>query len=163
MAREKDPLGMMASLQAIQNSGRPRSGTNGGGSSDPADLTGHLDEHVQIAETGHSSTRRKISAWLSESIDSHDIVDHEGAAKDFREVTGLEPCWPTHTGRATRAEIQRRPSGGTLNAKPDQLMAWGYEIAIALASKYVEGFRSTKMGRGFAYREALDALRAVNL
>ena len=33
----------------------------------------------------------KVSDWLKDSIDSHDIADSDLMAKDFTERTGMEP------------------------------------------------------------------------
>lgn len=138
MAQQKDPLGMMAALQAIQNSGDPKSDTSG-------------------AATG----KQKVSFWLTESLGSHDIAVADLLAEDFTKCTGLEPCWPTHTNRATINEMERRGLGGTLTT--EGVTAWGYEVAEALAKKYVQGYHCTKVGRGFIYREALEALRAAGV
>lgn len=106
--------------------------------------------------------RLKISEWLLANVDSHDILEHEGAAKDFTKATGLQPCWPVHSRQTTIDTMARRGVGGHISEGLGA-NAWGYEVAEALAKKYAPGYRCTKLGRGYVYREALEALRAAGL
>ena len=97
----------------------------------------------------------KISAWLG-ALDSHDIYTAAPLGEDFIRKTGLQPCWPVHTYEDTQAAIERRGLGGFQNSnKRDN--AWGWEIALALAQKYAN-YSSHKLGRGFIFRDCLEAL-----
>lgn len=99
----------------------------------------------------------KVSEWLAE-CGSHDIYNAAQIAQDFTERTGEAPCWATHTVAATAQAMKARGLGGTLRGKPQDVTAWGYEIAGALARKYAN-FTSEKMGRGFLFFDCLEALR----
>lgn len=103
--------------------------------------------------------KMKVSDWLSATVDSHDILEHDGLAKDFHEKTGFGAVWPAHTVEGTRRAIERRGVGGHVNGEPAQLMAWGYEVAQSLAQHHAPGYTCTKMGRGFIFHEALDAIK----
>lgn len=98
----------------------------------------------------------KISEFL-ETLDSHSIYKADELAKDFRESTGLEPCWPTHSETATKRQIEARGLGGYVD---DGLgdAAFGHEIAKALAEKYAN-FKPFQIGRGSAFRACLDAIK----
>lgn len=103
----------------------------------------------------------KISEWLSEHVESHAIQDHDKLAKTFTESTGEVPSWPTHSTKDTREAIEGRGLGGYVVGNDETRMTWGYEVARSLAAKYAPGYVCTKMGRGYIFREALEALQNV--
>jgi len=98
----------------------------------------------------------KISDYIKD-LDSHDIYSHEDLAAEFTEQTGIEPCWPTHSPEATVEAINNRGLGGVLAKSPAKKLAYGYQIAEALAKKYAN-FTSNKEVRGFRFRECVNAL-----
>jgi hypothetical protein len=100
----------------------------------------------------------KISEWLDKNVHSHDIATQDEVAADFKEETGFEACWPTHTVKETIKSIEERGLGGKITGDPDTIVAWGYEIAEALANKYAK-FRPWKMGRGSRFQQCVDALK----
>jgi hypothetical protein len=105
----------------------------------------------------------KLSKFLAR-LNSHEIYDANALAKDFKAKTGHNSCWPTYTTEETRATMDRRGLGGNLlNTSPKQQLAWGYIIAVSVAKKYVQNFESTKMGRGSAFWEAIEALQKAGL
>jgi hypothetical protein len=101
----------------------------------------------------------KISEWLLE-MDSHDIARSDEAKADFRKGTGLEPVWPEYTHRQVKKAIIDRGLGGNLKPGPDDLkLANGWEMAEALARKYVNYSGSRAEGRGRRFRDAIAALQ----
>lgn len=104
------------------------------------------------------SNKQKISDWLGENLGSHDIVNHAKFGCAFLGATGIAPCWPTHTESQTLQAIENRGLGGSLQ-REGAVCAWGYEIAASLARKYAPNYKRTKVGRGWIFWEALDALR----
>lgn len=103
----------------------------------------------------------KISEWLSTQTGSHEIQDHKQLSASFECKTGYDTELPSHSVASTRQAIKNRGLGGDCAGEPQHRVAWGYEVAIHLAREHVPDFRSTKMGRGFAWREAIDALKAA--
>ncbi len=101
---------------------------------------------------------KKISEFLSASIGPWDICEATGLAANFEAETGEKPCWPAHTKADTLQAMDERGLGGSLKAEDDTMMAWGWEVAEALATKHVPGYRRTMIGRGSAFREAQEAL-----
>lgn len=110
--------------------------------------------------------KMKPSEWLQE-FDSHGIYDATAIAADFTNTTGLEPCWPVHTPKETRAAIRARGLGGSFSSKNEnQLMAYGYSIARALESKFVPVGKQMShgfYGRGSQFRAAIKALQSVGM
>lgn len=78
---------------------------------------------------------------------------------EFRDETGEEPDWPEHTATETFKILKARGLGGTVVETGKAKQCYGYEVAIHLARKYAPDFHSTKMGRGSAFYEDLDALK----
>lgn len=115
-----------------------------------------------ILEAGHAGDHRiRVSQWLID-LGSHEIYIADNIGEDFTKWTGEPVCWPIHTPESTRAAIDRRGLGGSVNVKHErELLAYGYEIARALAHKYANGFDSIKMGRGSEFRDCLAALEAA--
>jgi hypothetical protein len=108
-------------------------------------------------------TKQKVSEFLG-GLDPWGIYTHEDMAADFKEKTGLEADWPSYSVRETARAITERGLGGTLgNPGEGKHLAYGYTTAVHLAEKLVPGFRSTKMGRGSAFHEAVAALVKVGL
>ena len=101
---------------------------------------------------------KKISEFLSE-LDSHSIYESEPMKKDFKEQTGQEPVWGEYTERQTAEAMESRGLGGYMNPADGKKLCYGYDVAKSLAQKHAPGYRCTKMGRGFAFQEALEALR----
>jgi hypothetical protein len=103
-----------------------------------------------------------ITEWLSESIGSHDIADAEALMKDYALCTGhIAKNWPTHSPQETKRAIEARGLGGSLTTDAKKL-AYGWQVAETLALQYA-GFRTEKVGRGSAYRECVEALKAKGL
>lgn len=105
---------------------------------------------------------KKISNWLA-GLDPWSIYLSDKMKESFLKETGQEPVWPEHVHQQTAKAMAARGLGGTLGPPHPGKECWGYEMAIALAEKYVDGFLCTKMGRGFAFQEALEALRKVGM
>lgn len=103
----------------------------------------------------------KISDWLKD-IGPWTIYVSQQMKEEFKKETGQEPVWPEHSDHDTNKAMYERGLGGT-PINTTEKVCWGYEVAISLARKYVPNFRSTKMGRGFAFREALEALQKAGL
>lgn len=104
-------------------------------------------------------TKKTISEFLA-NVDPWGIYLSEPMKQEFREETGLEPKWPEHTDRQTAKAIHDRGLGGTM--KPtDEKVCWGYEVAKALARQHAPDYECNKMGRGFAFREAVEALQGA--
>lgn len=107
----------------------------------------------------------RVYQWLGE-LHSHEIYDSVGMANDFKEKTGLDPCWGGGWSHKEMTNaIKARGLGG--NLKPDnghQLIA-GYEVAEALADKLVPGKsrHPTLYGRGSRFWAALEALKAADV
>ena len=104
----------------------------------------------------------KISDYVSQ-LHSHDIVDSTSYGEDFKKETGFDPAWPEHSVQETVNAIKGRGLGGELNTDRDYRCAYGWEIAEGLAGKYANYGGSWKSGRGFRFRDALDALRKAGL
>ena len=106
---------------------------------------------------------KKISEFLAD-IDPWGIYDNLAMREDFLKSTGKEPHWPAFSHKQTATMMQQRGLGGYMpNKEGRKTLCWGYEVARALASHYVPGFNSTKMGRGFAFNEAAEALAKAGL
>jgi hypothetical protein len=103
----------------------------------------------------------KISDWIKANTESHAIQDDFPLSLSFKEATGFDAPWSNHSIEATRELMEDRGLGGTLNAKAPMRLAYGYEIAIACARTFADGYSRTKHGRGSAYWEAVDALVAA--
>jgi hypothetical protein len=99
----------------------------------------------------------KPSEFLKKYIESHGIYEHEKYAIRFRTQVGDEPCWPTSTVAQVERDISRDPHGGEVHGKPNTLTCSGYQMASAMAVKYAK-FHSTKIGRGFLFRDCIDHL-----
>lgn len=99
----------------------------------------------------------KPSEFLAEHTESHGIYKHEDLAQKFRDEVGDEPCWPTETVAQVRKDIANDPRGGEVRGEPTMLTCCGYQMANALAGKYAK-FHSSKIGRGFLYRDCIKAL-----
>ena len=104
---------------------------------------------------------QKVSEWLA-CRNSHDIYDAKGAADDFTNETGLEPCWITHSAREMVGMIKARGLGGNFSGNKPAVS--GYEIAEALADKLApEINRPHLYGRGSRFNAALEALQKKGL
>jgi hypothetical protein len=104
----------------------------------------------------------KVSAWLLEFTDSHVIQDDSKMRAKFEADTN-HPCpWRSHTKNETVKAIKGRGLGGTLTADNDTQLCYGYEMAAACARKFA-GFSSDKMGRGFMFRDCIEALQKAGL
>lgn len=123
-------------------------------------LKHHVSGAIARGEKDAIVERIKVSTWLS-SLDSHTVYEYHGLAGDFQVKTGELASWPTTSLKDTRERMRNDPRGGQLY-KDDQSdetrVVYGYSLAVYLASQYVRGFKSTKMGRGFMFHEAIDAL-----
>ena len=105
----------------------------------------------------------KVSEWL-ETIDSHGIYEAAPCAADFTKETGKLPCWPTFTVAQTITAIKKRGIGGSVNGKPNERVAYGYEIANALAENLAATSSHRKYsGRGSQFRAAVEALKNAGL
>jgi hypothetical protein len=104
-----------------------------------------------------TTATKKVSEFLGE-LDPWSIYTHDELAADYKEQTGREPTWPTYTERETRRTMHNRGLGGTIKPAGGKRLAYGYSVAVHLACELVPDFRSTKMGRGSAFREAVEAL-----
>ena len=100
----------------------------------------------------------KVSEFLND-LNSHGIYANAALADDFRKSTGMEPCWPVHSAQATAQAIAARGLGGEVNGNGE--VAWGYEVAGALADKYGSQEFTQFSGRGSQFREALRRLIAT--
>ena len=103
----------------------------------------------------------KPSKWLSESIDSHGAYDADEMRADFEKKTGEK--WPQYLkgteAKELRREVGKDPKGLlTLNAKDEQRIVGGWIIAREITESLV-GYRSHCMGRGFEYRDCIEALK----
>ena len=102
----------------------------------------------------------KVSEWLSQNTDSHDIYDDTRMRERFKVETGFDAPWKSHTREATAKAIESRGLGGQLTTDPDFICCYGYEMAAACAKKFAD-FYSAKMGRGFMYRDCIENLAAA--
>jgi len=98
---------------------------------------------------------KKPSEFLND-LDAHGIYDALSLADDWRKSTGLEPCWPTHSVAVTQAAIQSRGLGGEVNGEGN--VAWGYEVAEAVALELCGDTGHPYHGRGSRHREAIRML-----
>ena len=114
------------------------------------------ETNEKISDSTVTITKKSVSKFLS-SLNSHEIYDSEGLAKDFTMETGEQPCWPVHTVQETKKAISERGLGGRVNGNNGGC-CYGWEVAAALAQKYAE-YRSSKMGRGFLFNDCLTALQ----
>lgn len=106
----------------------------------------------------------KLSDWLDTYTSSHGIYRHERIAANFKEKTGHEPCWPTHTISETKVVMESRGLGGSIEGKDSDICAWGWEIANAVAVQHVNrNFKNVFFGRGRIWQAAIDALRSAGL
>lgn len=107
---------------------------------------------------------KKVHEWLAD-LDSHGIYNAQGAAEDFRKDTGQEPCWPTHSVARAKADIEARGVGGYVAGPDSELVAYGWEIAEALADKFAPGKSAHRMyyGRSRRFRAALEALKGADV
>ena len=103
---------------------------------------------------------QKVSEWLRENVASHDILAHDDLHAAFIDETGEFAEWPTHTVADANKAIEKRGLGGNCNGDDDDIVAYGWEIAEALAYKYGNKFRSGMMGRGSIFRECVAAIEA---
>lgn len=105
---------------------------------------------------------KKISDWLEAHIGSHDIANALTLRDSFIAECGCVPLhWPMHTVKETRERIAGDVRGGSVTGADEAKVVYGYELAASLAYDYADKFRSTAMGRGFAYRHCVEALRAA--
>lgn len=104
---------------------------------------------------------KKISEWLA-GIDPWGIYVSTRMKERFTTETGLESTWPEHTPSETNRIMAERGLGGRPVHGTDKV-CWGYEIAVALATTYTPAYRCTKLGRGSAFYEAVEALQQANL
>lgn len=110
------------------------------------------------------SDAKKVHAWLAD-LDSHEIYNAVGCAEDFRAATGREPCWPTHSVARTKADIEARGFGGEVSGQDHDLVAYGWEIAEALADALLPGQCPYGMysGRRKRFDVVLRALKEADL
>ncbi len=105
-----------------------------------------------------AKTLKTISEFLGE-IDPWGIFDSAAMKDDFLKSTGIEPKWPEFSEARTKKIMADRGLGGTMPKPSGKMLCYGYTTAIALASRHVPGFQSTKMGRGSSFWEAVEALK----
>ncbi len=106
----------------------------------------------------------KVSEFLKE-LDSHGIYKADTLAAEFTEKTGKTPCWPVHRAADAAAAIQTRRLGGQLGSNdPQEKLAYGYEIAEALANLYGAKDNTRQYpGRATRFRDAIERIvRAGN-
>lgn len=98
----------------------------------------------------------KISEWLKDHTDSHGIFIADKIAASFKRETGHDACWPVYEPARIRRDVEARGLGGHVN---DDLTAgaYGWEIARWCAHKFAN-FSSSKSGRGFEWRDCIEAL-----
>lgn len=101
---------------------------------------------------------KKISEWL-DKIDPWGIYFSTKMKEDFHKETGQEPDWPEHSYKETVKIMEDRGLGGSICSPTSEKMCYGYEMAVALAEKYVPEYSYTKIGRGSAFAEAQEALK----
>lgn len=97
-----------------------------------------------------------------EGLNSHSIYDADALAKDFKDSTGCDPCWPVHTATETARRMAQRGLGGHININEEKKCAYGWEIAEALATKYLPKYECAMEGRGSRFWEAQKALKQAN-
>jgi len=107
---------------------------------------------------------QKISEWLGE-MDGHTALSVELARPAFEKATGK--TWPDYLkGEPVREVLERAKDDikGLQYWKGDAShhVIGGWQIACALAEEYVK-FHSSKLGRGSAFRDCLEALRGAGL
>lgn len=120
-------------------------------------------ETAPAADNGGRTSPMKLSTWLREYTDSHAIFNHQGLCAKFVELTGKKPCWPVHTAKETAEALSNDVRGVTINyADPNERVAYGYEIAEAVARYYAK-HSSQKLGRGFRWRDCVEALERAGL
>lgn len=105
---------------------------------------------------------KKVSEWLKEHTDSHSIFDDTKLRESFKTETGHDAPWQSHSMELTRQAIRARGLGGTLEGADGMRCSYGYEIASACAVQFAD-FHSQKMGRGFLWRDCLEALERRGL
>lgn len=105
----------------------------------------------------------KLSDWLDTFTASHDIYTHVRIAESFKRHTGFDANWPAHTVSETKVVLNSRGLGGTINGNDSDIVAWGWEIACAVARQHVPGYKPGHFGRGRLWQAALDALKAAGL
>lgn len=108
-------------------------------------------------------TQMKFSDWLDTYTSSHNIYTHAKIAANFKEKTGHEPCWPTHTVSETKVVMDSRGLGGDVSGHDNDVCAWGWQIASAIAIKYTPDFRVRWYGRGRIWQAALESLKSAGL
>lgn len=97
----------------------------------------------------------KISEWLAANVDSHSVYKDEEVKSSFEEQTGRKACWPSHSNSVVRNEVGN--AGYVLPGT--SCVAYGYEIAEALARKYATQFpMPCLMGKGFKFQAAVVCL-----
>lgn len=106
----------------------------------------------------------KLSEWLDTYTSSHNIYTHAKIAANFKEKTGCEPCWPTHTVSETKVVMESRGLGGNIEGKDSDICAWGWEIADGVSVRHT-GFshRHVYFGHGRIWQAAIDKLKAAGL
>lgn len=106
----------------------------------------------------------KFSDWLDTYTSSHNIYTHAKIAANFKEKTGHEPCWPTHTVSETKVVMDSRGLGGSIEGNDSDVCAWGWEIADAISVRHTGfGHKHKFFGRGRIWQAAVDALKSAGL
>src|SRR5438309_917426 len=98
---------------------------------------------------------KRVSEFLAD-LDPHGIYDSAAIKKRFEAETGKPACWPEYSERETANAMSNRGLGGTLHPANGKKLCYGYSVAESLARKYAPGYKCTKMGRGSAFREAIE-------
>jgi len=101
----------------------------------------------------------KVSEFVGK-LDSHGIYDADMLALDFKAETGHEPCWPVTNAADMARAVEARGLGGRVNMNVRNQVS-GHEVAYACATQFAPNYRKTKMGRGSAHWEAVEALKAA--
>lgn len=104
---------------------------------------------------------KKVSDWLS-TIDGHSALSVELSRPAFEKATGKK--WPKYlTGRPVKQVLKegRQDFKGLQYwaGDPKHHVIGGWQVAAALASEYAKGFSSNCLGRGFAFRECVEAIK----
>jgi hypothetical protein len=105
----------------------------------------------------------KLQAALDvlDKMDGHGIYDASTILQDL--PADLHRAVPTYTPKETEDNIRRRGLGGTLNAAPEDVLAYGYTTARALAHALLapEQLKHADqiMGRGSSFRTYQAAIQ----
>lgn len=100
----------------------------------------------------------RVSEWIRNNVNSHEIYDSTKLGKSFTARTGLQqPPWPEHSTQETARAIQSRGLSGSIE-KQEVSNAYGWEVAESLARKLAQWPGTFQQGRGSRFRAAIAAL-----